>query len=96
MDRAPFGGGARMSRERRRMVACAIVAHALFAYLGAKWIDINIVLVLVAICTWPFWWAVLGIGEMRTRLVCWSLAVGSVIYLPSISVILLMVSPTRG
>jgi hypothetical protein len=85
-----------MSAPKPRMVACAIIAYALFAYLGAKWIDINIVLVLVAICTWPIWWAVLGVGEMRTRAVCWSLAVGSVIYLPSVSVILLMVSPARG
>ncbi|MGA2017634.1 MAG: hypothetical protein ABSH26_11825 [Opitutaceae bacterium] len=85
-----------MTAPKPQAVACAIIAHALFAYLGAKWVDINIVLVLVAICTWPLWWAVLGFGEMRTRVVWWSLAVGSIIYLPSVSVILLMASPGRG
>jgi|GEM_PF-4118836 len=85
-----------MTAPGPRTVSSAIVAHALFAYLGAKWIDINIVLVLVAICTWPLWWAVLGAAEMRTRTVCWSLALGTLIYLPSVSVILLMVSPGRG
>jgi len=85
-----------MTSAKPRAAACAILAHAVFAYLGAKWVDINVVLMLVAICTWPFWWAVLGFGEMRTRLVVWSLAIGSVIYLPCVSVILLMVSATRG
>ena len=83
-----------MTPAKTRMIACAMIAHAIFAYLGAKWIDINIVLVLVAICTWPCWWAVLGFAELRTRVVCWSLAIGSIIYVPSVSVILLMVSAT--
>jgi len=85
-----------MTASKPRLAACAILAHAVFAYLGAKWIDINIIVILVSICSWPFWWAVLGFREMRTRLVLLSLAVGSLIYLPCVSVILLMVSPGRG
>jgi hypothetical protein len=85
-----------MTRAKQRLLSCAIIAHAVFAYLGAEWVDMNIVLLLVAICAWPFWWAVLGFSELRTRLLYWSLALGSVIYLPSIRVILLMVSPPGG
>jgi hypothetical protein len=85
-----------MTLTKPRAVACCIIAHAVFAYLGAEWIDINIVLLLAAICAWPFWWAALGFRELRTRAVRWSLAVGSVIYLPSIRVILLMLSSARG
>ncbi len=78
-----------------RAVACAIIAHALFAYLAAEWIDVNIMLTLVAICSWPFWWAAPAYKELRVRAVWWGLAVGSVIYLPSVRVILLMLSPAR-
>jgi len=83
-----------MSRAMQRLIACAIVAHAVFAVLGAYWLYINIVLILVSICTWPFWWAVLGFKELRVRPVLWALSVGSVIYLPSVRIILLMVSFT--
>jgi membrane glycosyltransferase len=85
-----------MTLAKPRVVACCIFAHAVFAYLGAEWIDINILVLLAAICAWPFWWAVLGFRELRTRVVLWSLAAGSVIYLPSVRVILLMLSSARG
>ena len=84
-----------MTAAKPQLAACAILAHAVFAYLGAKWIDINIIVILAAICSWPFWWAVLGFRELRTRLVWLSLAVGSLIYLPCVSVIALMLSPAR-
>ena len=85
-----------MSAKRANVVACAIFAHAVVAYLGAEWVDMNIVVMLVAICTWPFWWAALGFCEMRTRVVYWSLAAGTIVYLPSLRVILLMVSSAGG
>jgi hypothetical protein len=85
-----------MKLTKPRAVAGCILAHALFAYLGAEWIDINILLMLAAICAWPFWWAVVGFRELRTRAVWWSLAAGTVIYLPSVRVILLMLSSARG
>jgi len=85
-----------MTLTKPRLTACAIAAHAVFAYLAAEWVDINVVLMLVAICAWPFWWAVLGFKELRVRPVYWSLAISSVIYLPSVRIILLMVSFTRG
>jgi len=85
-----------MTAPKPRLAAGAILAHAVFAYLGAKWIDWNIIVILVAICSWPFWWAILGFRGMRTRIVWLSLAVGSLIYLPCVSVILLMVSSARG
>ena len=78
-----------------RTTALLIVAHAVFALLAAYWLYINIILILVAICAWPFWWAVLGFREMRTRPVYWSLALGTLIYLPSVRVILLMLRFTR-
>jgi hypothetical protein len=86
----------RPGRAVPRLVAGGILAHAVFAYLGAEWIDINILVLLVAICAWPFWWAVLGFGEMRTRLIFWCLALGSVLYIPCIRIILLMLSSAGG
>jgi hypothetical protein len=89
-------GVTRPGRAVPRLVACALLAHAAFAYLGAEWIDINILVLLVAICAWPFWWAVLGFGEMRTRLIYWCLALGTALYLPCIRIILLMLSSAGG
>jgi hypothetical protein len=83
-----------MTLTTPRVVACAIVAHAVFAVLGAYWLYINILVILVSIVTWPFWWGVLGFRELRVRPVYWSLAVGSVIYLPTVKIILMMVSFT--
>ncbi len=85
-----------MTVTKPRAIACCIIAHAVFAYLGAEWIDIYILVLLAAICALPFWWAAIGFRGLRTRAVWWSLAVGSVIYLPSVRVILLMLSSARG
>lgn len=85
-----------MTLATNRMIALCIVAHAAFALLGAYWLYINIVVRLVSICLWPFWWAVLGFKELRTGRICWSLAAGTVIYLPSLRIIYLMVSFAQG
>jgi hypothetical protein len=74
----------------QRIVALCIAAHAVFAVLAAFWLYIPILLILGAICSFPFWWAVLGYRQMRTRVVVWSLVVATVVYLPSLRVIQLM------
>ena len=71
----------------QQIAALAIMAHALFAVLCAFWLYINIWVILVAICAWPFWWAVLGYRQMRVRLVVVSLAAGTAVYIPCLRVI---------
>lgn len=77
------------------MLAGAILAHAVFAYLAAEWVDVNILVTLAAICSWPFWWAAVGFSRLRTRAVWWCLAIGSAVYLPSVRVILVMLAPAK-
>ncbi|HEY1763385.1 MAG TPA: hypothetical protein VGF85_00585 [Opitutaceae bacterium] len=79
-----------MKLTSQQVVALLIVAHATFATLCAFWLYLNIWVILVSICAWPFWWAALGYREMRVRLVVWSLVGGTVVYLPSLKVIQLM------
>lgn len=85
-----------MNPAAPKILAGAILAHAVFAYLAADWVDINILVTLAAICSWPFWWAAVGFSGLRTRAVWWCLAIGSVVYAPSVRVILMMVSPASG
>jgi hypothetical protein len=84
-----------MSLTTPRTIALCIVAHALFALLAGYWLYINIVVILVAICSWPFWWAVLGYRDLRSRPVYWSLAIGSALYLPCVRIIMLMLRFAR-
>ncbi len=76
-----------MKLTPQRIVALCILAHAVFAVLAAFWLYIPILLILGVICSFPFWWAALGYRRMRTRVVYWGLAVGTVVYLPSLRVI---------
>ena len=74
----------------QQIVALALMAHALFAVLCAFWLYLNIWVILVAICAWPFWWAVLGYRQMRVRLVVLCLIAGTAVYIPSLRVIQVM------
>ncbi len=73
-----------------RIVALCVLAHAVLAVLAAFWLYIPILLILLAIGSFPFWWAILGYRQMRTRVVYWALAVATLVYLPSLRVIQLM------
>jgi hypothetical protein len=74
----------------QQVAALALVAHAFFADLCAYWLYINIWVILVAICSWPFWWAILGYRQMRVRLVVWSLVAATAVYVPSLRVVEMM------
>jgi hypothetical protein len=79
-----------MKPTAQTIVAACILAHALFALLAAYWLYINILVILIAICSWPFWWASLGYRQMRVKVVVWSLVGGTLIYIPSLKVIQVM------
>jgi sorbitol-specific phosphotransferase system component IIBC len=80
-----------MKLTPQRIVALCILLHAVFAVLAATWLYIPILLILVSICSFPFWWAVLGYRQMRTQVVGWSLGIGTLIYaLPAFHLFQLM------